>query len=142
MNEKNNKMKQEAIERLGMLNLHQSVLPDFRDEGLIHVSEHQRILGQDAGILFWANEEQMKFIREFEEKTDSLVYHAILTPFIFGECLSLLYVSKYESEWGLEQMALTSGRTPAYVINITDPTCSEAGMISIKNAFGGLIRTA
>ena len=142
MRTKKLEMKQEAIKRLEILDLHPHVLPNFVNEGRIHVSEYQKILGQDVGVLFWANDEQMKYIREFEEKNGVLVYHAILTPFIFGECLSLLYVSKYEIEWEQERAALRRGRTPAYVYNIKDPDYSEAGMISIRKAFGGLIRTA
>ena len=133
-------MKQEATKRLEILGLHPSVLPDFKNEGLIHISEHQKILGQDAGILYWANEKHMNYIKEFEEKTGALVYHALLTPFIFGECLSLLYVSKHEEEWGQERAALERGIAPSYVYNLTNPDCSESGMILIKEAYGGLIR--
>ena len=142
MNTMKLKMKQEAIKRLVMLNLHPNVLPDFVNEELIHVSEHQKVLGFDAGILYWANKEQLKCIRDFEERTGALVYHAILTPFIFGECLSLLYISPDENEWEQEREELERGVLHSYVYNLTDPNCSEAGYIAIKEAFGGLIRTA
>lgn len=139
---KENKMKQEAIKRLKMLDLNSNVLSDFANDEVVYISEHQKIMGLDAGILFWANDEQMNYIREFEEKNGVLVYHAILTPFIYGKCLSLLYVSKYEEEWELEKSALRNGRIPSYVYNLSNPNYSEAGMISIKKAAGGLIRTA
>lgn len=135
-------MKQEAIKQLKMLDLNSNVLSDFVNDEVVYISEHQKIMERDAGILFWANDEQMNYIREFEEKNGVLVYHAILTPFFFGECLSLLYVSKYEIEWEQERAALRRGRIPSYVYNISNPNNSEAGMISIKKASGGLIRTA
>lgn len=142
MNELKNKMKEEASKRLKMLDLNTNVLSDFVNDEVIYISEHQKIMGMNAGILFGANEEQMKYIKEFEEKTGALVYHAILTPFSYGKCLSVLYVSKYEEEWNFEKLALRNGRIPSYVYNLTNPNYSEAGMISIKKAAGGLIRTA
>lgn len=104
---------------LKMLDLNSNVLSDFANDEVVYISEHQKIMGLDAGILFWANDEQMNYIREFEEKNGVLVYHAILTPFIYGKCLSLLYVSKYEEEWELEKFALRNGRIPSYVYNLS-----------------------
>lgn len=125
---------QEAIERLKLLKLHPNVLNEYIKDNTVNVSEH--------GILFWANKEQKEIIQQFEEKHNATVYHAIRSFTSIGEMLSLLYVSKYKSEWKRDKEDLKAGYPIVYVKNIDDDFCSEFGSIEIKERFGGLIRTA
>ena len=127
-------MLNEAIIRMKMLRLHPNTIEDLK-MGLVHVSD-------PMGILYWANEEQEKIIRKFEAESGYLVYHALLTPTNFGMCLSLLFISKYNSEWQFERMNMEYNRAVAMVINLDDASCSECGIIGIKSWVGGVIRTA
>ena len=134
-------MKQEAIKRLEKLELYPTVLSDFKNHGLINVSEHQNIAGFDAGILYWANEEQSAFIKQFEQEHNVVVYHAIYTPFCFGRCLSLLCVVNHKNVWERDNEDLKKGCVFSYVRNIDSPNDSEWGYIEFQPAYGGLIRT-
>lgn len=134
-------MKKEAIKRLGMLDIIPDVLSDFK-QGVIHVSEHMNFGRMPVGVLFWANEERKSFIEQFEKKYNVVVYHAIFTPCVFGDCLSLLYVSNDKSEWQRERNDLKCGIPFVYVWNMTDDFCSEFGCIGIRCSGGGIVRTA
>jgi len=127
--------RQEAIERLKLLKLYPNVLKDFEKESLVNVSEH-------GGILFWVNDEQKQMIEEFEQKHNALVYHVIHNYTSIGEMYSLLYVSKYKTEWKRDKKELQEGYPCVYVKNVDDDWSSEFGTIGIKEQFGGLIRTA
>lgn len=131
--------KEEAIKRLELLNLHPNVLKDFK-AGRITVSE---TMGRGFnGMLFWASDKDMEYIKEFEKEHDAIVYHAIRVNTSFGELLALLYVSKYTDEWDLDIADLKSGCPISYVINKDDSILSEFGSIGIRRVNGGLTRTA
>ena len=126
--------KKEAMKRLEILNLSDYVIDGFR---------HSRIFESvQIGILFEFDGKLLKRIREWEKKTGNLVYHVIHGFYEFGECLSLLYVSKYEDEWEDDREILHEGMTYAYVINLDNDLCSEYGSIGIQENIGGLVRIA
>lgn len=125
--------KQEAIERMKLLKLHENPIREFEKKDLVNVSEH-------GGILYWVDDEQAKFIKEFEAKHNAVVYHAILNYTEFGKLLSFLYVSDSEDEWVYDRHYLASGSTVAYVKNLDDDMYSEFGSIGIRPQFGGLAR--
>lgn len=83
----------------------------------------------------------MKMVREFEEKYNALVYHAVHSYTEFGELLSLLYVSDYEEEWPIDHEDIPYGVVMTYTINLDEPMFSEFGSICVKPAAGGLLRT-
>lgn len=130
------KMRAEAIERMKILNLHPNVLNEFKNENKINFSEF------NLGILYWADEKQMQYVKAFEEKYDCIVYHLIHDITSIGELLTMLYVSKNEEEWEEDRGNLKKGYAYAYVENITDELCSEIGGVMIQQKNGGVIRTA
>ena len=125
--------KQEAIERMKMLDIYEPAIKEFENENVINVSEH-------GGILFWLNEKQQKIVKEFEEHYNAVVYHLLHNYTEFGELYSLLYVSEHEEEWDYDKDDIKQHYAFAYVKNINDETCSEFGSIGIKSQFGGLVR--
>ena len=96
--------RQEAIERLRILE-GKGLMPEVRrdfERGKINYSERVSFPGLGAnGILYWleGNPELEKVVRDFEESTGSLAYHATHETFEFGEVIDIFHVSKYEEEW-------------------------------------------
>lgn len=129
------KQKQEALERMKMLNLYPNTIKEFDKEGIVNLSEN-------GGFLYWLDSEQQAIVDDFEREYNALVYHVIHSFTEFGELYALLYVSKDEDEWGYDKDDLKAGYPLAYVKNVDDDHCSEFGSIGIKPQFGGLVRTA
>lgn len=137
--------KAEAIKRLELLKLLPNVITDFKNNDTVYYSERQNKIFD--GILYWiSNEEDYeRLVKEFEENYDALVYHAQLTRFSYGLCLSMLFVSKYQEEWKMERDAITNPYdgvidTYAYVANLNEPDFSEIGRIGIVRKNGGISR--
>lgn len=126
--------KQEAIARMKMLKLHSNAIREFEKENKLNRSEVY-------GALFWLDEKQKCYVKEFEAKHDAVVYHIIHNITEFGELLSFLYVSDSPEEWEQDKSDIKSGYALVYVKNLDDDFCSEFGSIGIKPQFGGLIRT-
>lgn len=123
----------EAIERMKMLKLDKPCIEAFA-KGKVWESE-------GFGALYEVNEEEQSYIDEFEKEHEGcLVYHMIHNKFEFGECYSMLYVSKYKDEWQADKNDITNGYALVYVKNVDDDWCSEFGTIAIKSQFGGLVR--
>ena len=78
-------------------------------------------------------------IREIEETYGGTVYAVIHNLTSFGECYSLLYISKYAED---QEYMFDKNYAYAYVWNKTYEECSEFGTIGVKSALGGLLRTA
>lgn len=68
-------------------------------------------------------------VKEFEERTHSLVYHVLET----GDSLALLYVSANPANWSMER--LQDNCIGAYVHNFAHPECSEDGDIVVDGYF-------
>lgn len=137
--------KAEAIKRLELLKLLPNVITDFKNNDTVYYSERQNKIFD--GILYWIsnNEDYERLVKEFEENYDALVYHAQLTIFSYGLCLSMLFVSKYQEEWEMEREAITNPYdgvvdTYAYVANLNEPDFSEIGRIGIIRKNGGISR--
>lgn len=136
------KQKAEALERLQSIRgLNKKVIQDFKTQDVVYYSE--RLNAIFDGILYYtSNEEDIEnTIKDFEKKYNCLVYHAILTHTIFGNLLSLLYVSNNVDEWNTDKQYLKDGETCSYVANLSDKECSEFGYIGIEQKNGGLSRT-
>lgn len=137
--------KAEAIKRLELLKLLPNVITDFKNNDTVYYSERQNKIFD--GILYWIsnNEDYERLVKEFEENYDALVYHAQLTRFSYGLCLSMLFVSKYQEEWEMEREAITNPYdgvidTYAYVANLNEPDFSEIGRIGIIRKNDGISR--
>ena len=125
----------EALARMKMLKLHKNAINQFDKEDVLNLSE-------GYGALYWLDENQKEYVKTFEEKYNSVVYHVIHNITEFGELLAFLYVSNEEDEWGYDRDDLKDGYACAYVKNLDEEAFSEFGSIVIKPSFGGLIRTA
>ena len=138
--------KMEALNRLRILQmkygLMETVVKEFEDDCTLYYSEY--INENVNGILYYISNEGkfIEAIKEFEEKHQALVYHAILTPLVYGRLLSLLYVSAYTEEWETDRADLEEGLPLVYCINLDDDDLSEFGGIQITGTNGGINRIA
>ena len=128
-----NLQKNEAVKRIELLKLHKCVEENFLNGELLQ-SIHSFLFELEPNI--------KDKIREWEKTTGNIVYHVIHNSFEFGECLSLLYVSKYEEEWNDDKEILKEGYPIVFVMNLDNDDFSEYGSIGIKESMGGLLRTA
>lgn len=135
------KQKQQAVLRMRKLKLSKNVIDDFIENGTIYYSERQNAFFD--GILYWLKNENhfVKIVKDFESRAGSLVYHAQLLHTEFGDLLTLLYVSKHESEWEQDIKDLSNEQALAYVRNVNDDLSSEFGYVGIKPKNGGVSRT-
>lgn len=127
-------MKKEVLDRMEMLGLHENIIKEFKEEEILNKS-----LSED-GFLFYLDDEEEEMIKEWEDRCGGMAYHAIRTETNIGPMLSILYVSKHEEEWELDREDIINDYAIAYVININDPCCSEAGGIALQKINGGLRR--
>lgn len=138
------KQKQEAIKRMRLLQIMNSVITDFKNNGRIYYSERQNSMF--PATLYWLDNkpEWVAMVKDFEKRNHALVYHAQLTHTQVGDLLSLLYVSNDESSWEEDRKWIVNedGLMYSMVINLDDDTFSEVGTIQVRPAMGGVVRTA
>ena len=124
-------MKQEAINRMKMLLLHQNVINEFKKENKLNKSEGP------LGTLYWLDEEEKDIIKEYEEKWNVLVYHIIKSFTVdMGTIYDLLYITDEKDFWEEERKMLEQG----IVLSHTKSQFSESGDIFVINVSGGLAR--
>lgn len=128
--------KAEAIKRMKALGIFDETIRQFEKENLVSYSE------PPMGANYWLDDDQKKFIKEFEEEYNALVYFVIRSYTQFGKLDSILYVSDYEEEWEMDNADIKDGYALAYVHNYDMEDCSEFGSIGVQGRFGGLVRTA
>ena len=127
--------KELAISLMKKLDIYQPYIDCFEKENI--VSYFERYIG------FWAYQDKDldTKVKELEQAYGCTVY-AITHEFTeFGECYSMLIVSKYKEDWS--RSLVTEGNNHyafAYVWNKTDEDCSEFGAVVVKSAFGGITR--
>ena len=125
----------EAVERMKLLELYPAVINEFINEKVINKSEH-------IGILYWLDDDEKKFVEDFENEHNAVVYHIIKTHTTIGCMLSVFYVSDDEAEWESDREDMKIGEQLCYVKNIDNDDCSEFGYICFQKNCGGLMRTA
>jgi len=131
--------KEEAIRRMEKLGMLGDIVKYFKQSNKLYRSENFRFNVRDSSrfaIVYFLDRAEMKKVREWEEKTENLVYHVIKNKMEFGTCLSFLYVSNNPSDWpddneDLENYEDGSLYPLAYVMNIDDMHCSGCGTIGI-----------
>lgn len=128
------KQKQEAIQRMQILDLFNEAIQEFKEHDVVSISEN--------GTLFWLTDKQKQYVRNFENTYNALVYHVIHNYTEYGEMLSFLFVSKYSNEWDEDKQDLKNNCPMVYVENLDEPMFSEFGSIVIEPHYGGVIRTA
>lgn len=126
------KQKAEAIARMKKLGIIEDAIKQFEDDNVVMVSEN--------GFLYWLDDEQKEIVKEFEDEYGALVYMVIHNMTLFGELLSMLYVSKHQDEWVYDNEDIEAGYAIAFVKNLDDDFCSEIGSIAIERKYGGLVR--
>ena len=129
------KQEAEAVERMKLLELYPTVIKEFINEKVINKSEH-------IGILYWLDDDEKKFVKDFEDENNAVVYHIIKTYTTIGCMLSVFYVSADEAEWESDREDIKIGEQLCYVKNIDNDDCSEFGYICFQKNCGGLMRTA
>ena len=111
------------------------LIKEFINEKVINKSEH-------IGILYWLDDDEKKFVEDFENEHNAVVYHIIKTYTTIGCMLSVFYVSDDEAEWESDREDMKIGEQLCYVKNIDNDDCSEFGYICFQKNCGGLMRTA
>lgn len=130
------RMKNEAIERMKLLGIHENAIREFEEESKLNQSEH-------LGALYWVEDEEvLQAVKEIESRRGILIYHIIFTPTEVGDLYSFLYASSCTEEWELERGDLRDCSPLAYVYNLSTPYFSEFGSIGIQPINGGIVRTA
>lgn len=130
-------MKQEAHERLQILKIYAKTIWEFMERDVLNRSETR------YGFLYWLNEEEKRYVREFEKKTGFLVYHVVKSELRdMGTCYSMFYVSDEVGEWCRDRKDLQDGEPFVYVYTADEPTYSEYGYIGIVKRNGGVARVA
>ena len=134
--------KKEAIERLKILHekyeLLENVITEFEKEDTLYYSEYKNKVF--PAVLYWVSnrEDLTELVKKVEEEKGILVYHAILTPTIFGAFFSMLYVSQNQEEWENDKIELKDSLPLAYCTNLSDSKMAEFGGIQIAGAMGGI----
>lgn len=132
-----NKKKQEALLRLNQLeekfHIDPIVKECFNNNELYFSDNTGKLRKLDSKPLF------QKIVKDFEKKKDVVVYHCLYSETIYGNLLSLLYVSNYEEDWETERVE--QDYIFSYVENLGNPNNSEYGDIFITSKDGGLVRT-
>jgi len=127
-----------AVKALETLGCYKPYLNAFKRQKDPVVTMYEGFGGYYLDPKYGSNEtELIDKIKEIETTYGGTVYAVIHNLTSFGECFSLLYISKYDGD-------TTAGEdwAYAYVWNKTYDECSEFGTIGVKSALGGLIRTA
>ena len=124
-------IKDEAIERMELLQLHKNTIEDFKQDNKLNRSEN-------AGTLYWLTDEEKKLVNDFEkENAGTMVYHIIKTITQDLEIVyDLLYVTEDTEDWSIDRKYLQDDLVLSYTITEN----SESGFIKIKKLNGGIIR--
>ncbi len=124
-------MLQEVIKRMQLLKLHNNVIKDLKNDGVLNKSEGR------LGILYWLDEKEQTMVKEYEKQRNILVYHIIKTYTLdMGVVYDLLFVTDEKEYWKEERLRLESG----YVLSHSISQFCESGDIFVKNRNGGLVR--
>ena len=133
MNELKERQIAEGVKRMRKLRMLRQPIREFEKEGVLNLSEN-------GGYLYWLEDSEREMVANFESENDATVYHVIKSFTNIGLMYALLYVSKYEEEWGMDMDDLAHGQALAYVVNVDMPDCSEFGIIGVVPAIGGVRR--
>jgi hypothetical protein len=140
-------MKDEAIHWMTEMQVDSDVIARFQQENKIHkifVNHDERKLRDDE-----LTNDELKKIRELEEKKGFLVYYAIqdigLCPFDgekFTRC-TYLCIQRNEDIWQSYREGIAdTGMIPAYVENVDEPEYSEYAEISFRCVQGMILNAS
>ncbi len=124
-------MLQEVIKRMQLLKLHNNAINDLKNDKVLNKSEGR------LGILYWLDEKEKTMVKEYENQSNSLVYHVIKTyTFDMGIVYDLLFITEEKAYWEEERKRLKQG----YVLSHSISQFNESGDIFVENRNGGLVR--
>lgn len=127
--------KKEAVRRMAMLNLSQSVIRDFINYDMISFAE------PPYGFFRKPSWEELCEIKEWEEEKNALVYCVVRDYADFGKLNVYLYVSDCVEDWRVERYHDEANSLFSYVVNLDASECSEYGFVGIKKTISsGLVR--
>lgn len=133
----------EAIKRMEVLDLEESVINDFKN-GKLYKSETLR----NPGALSKVDKVDKDFIDSWAKEIKYLPYHVIKESTLFGDMLTILYVSNREDEWeedreGLEPLSeLEPAEIQVYSVIKHNRLHGGFGLSSIRPFLGGLCKLA
>ena len=132
------RMISEGVKRLRMLNhgMFSQTVRAFKD-GVVMVSSR---IGFNDSEIEYPTSRINAAIAQFEKETGNLVYHALYNRTIFGEIISLLYVSADESEWAAEKSLLERKEPNVFLVNLNNPFGNEYNKVAIRKAKKGVYR--
>ena len=85
-----------------------------------------------------------EYIKRFEAEKQALVYYVTSESFLWGDCFSLLYVSRYEEDWAIQFPIPVIGKrqyiVQAWVWNRSEEWRSEFGSAVVESEYGLLSR--
>ena len=134
-----------AFRILKAYHIHASVSNAFRKGTKNHrLFYSERASKTFPAILYFVdnNPEWADIIKDYEAETGNLVFHATLTHTEFGDLLDLLSIPSEAEDIQPFLEDLSHGLIYSHCVNLTDPMCSESGMIQIRPAMGGIERIA
>ena len=131
----NERQKLEAVERMKLLKLHPNAIREFVEENKLNKSEGR-------GILFWLEDSELEFVKQFEQEHDAVVYHLIKSYTSIGTMLTAFFVSRHMEEWELDRADMEDDIQLCYVKNLDYDWCSEFGSVGFRRINGGLMRVA
>ena len=125
--------KEEAIQRLKLLEIHNSIIEDFEKKNKITCIDWLR------HEIKLPNKIQNK-LNEISKEYGITPYIATFTETIFGNFYEFLYVGPDEEYWEPAKQELSLGYAYAWVYNIDHPELSEMGRIKIEKRNGIIFR--
>ena len=135
--------KEIAVECLEKIGCYKPYAKAFKDKGIVTL--YEGVGGYYLDKAYGSDEtELMDKIKEVEEHFGGTVYAVIHNFFEFGECYTMLFVSKYKEDaiQSVEKVNSTTSYVFAWVWNKSDDDCSEFGTVAVRSALGGLLRVS
>jgi len=128
-----------ALIRLKQMDIYKPYIKAFEEKGVITFFER---FGGYYATADNGEKELEDYICAYEERTGDMVYAATHEIFEFGECYSLLIVSKYREDEVDDKLEANGTKffPYAYVWNKSVPDFSEYGTICVQAFGGGLTR--
>jgi hypothetical protein len=140
-------MKEEAIRWMTEMQVDSDVIARFQQENRIHkifVNHDERKMRDDE-----LTNDELKKIRELEEKKGFLVYYVIQDNGLWPEDgeefprYTYLCVPCYENIWQMCRESIAdTGMIPAYVENMDEPEYSEYAEISFRCVHGMILNAS
>lgn len=122
----------EAVSRMILLNLEHRAVIDF-------VLSNKVYKADEYGNLYSLDEDELAFVRDFEEKHNAVVYYILESDMFWGRILNVFFVSSYTDEWEDDKYDIQHNRSNCYAKNLRVEEYSEFGFIYFERDFLGFL---